>query len=102
MLVVGLATSPTAAAVRRATVLIALLLPLDVVAFVLSGISDGGLGWDVALAIMHAAPGLGWLALGSVLLSHRSGGGGDLVVGAALGRSRDDSTTHHDASDRAR
>lgn len=73
MLVLGLATSPTAPAVRRATVLVALLLPLDVVAFFLSGVSDGGQGWDVALAIMHAAPGLGWLALGSVLLSHRNG-----------------------------
>ena len=63
MLLSGFATSP-ASPVRWLRMLVGSLSPLPVLAFFLSGVSSGGVGWDVALAAMHAAPGLGWIALG--------------------------------------
>lgn len=71
MLMVGLASSPMAPSVHRSALLIGLLTPLPVIAYVLSGVSAGGLGWNVGLATMHAAPGVAWLALGYLLLSDR-------------------------------
>ena len=74
MLATGL-TSRTAAPAERALMcLIGLLAPLPVVAFFLSGASDGGAIWDAGLAAMHAAPGLGWMALGALLLTRAPDG----------------------------
>lgn len=70
MLLLGLAPGRAIGrSVSRITRLIGLLSPLPVVAFLLSGVSDGGTSWDVLLATLHAAPGLGWLALGYRQLS---------------------------------
>jgi hypothetical protein len=70
MLLLGI-SSPRAGPLRRAILLIGIVAPLPVVAFFLSGVSTGAPGWDVALATMHSAPGLGWFALGYVLSSGR-------------------------------
>jgi hypothetical protein len=53
---------PTRAAAYGLT---ALLVPLPIAAFFLSGASDGTLAWDIGIAAMHAAPGVGWLAVGA-------------------------------------
>lgn len=74
MLLLGLAPRGSVApSVSRIARLIGLLSPLPVVAFFLSGVSDGGTGWDVLLVTLHAAPGLGWLALGYRELSTSAG-----------------------------
>lgn len=77
MLGLGFASSRDMPRLRSIILTIGLLTPLPVVAFFLSGVSPGGLPWDVGLAALHAAPGLGWAALGFVLLSGRRGPDGE-------------------------
>jgi beta-galactosidase/beta-glucuronidase len=45
--------------------------PLPVVAFALADLSTGDFAWDISIAAMHAGPGVGWMALGYVLLRHK-------------------------------
>jgi len=65
---------------------VGLLTPLPIMAFALSGVSAGAPAWDVALAAMHAAPGVGWVALGYVLWSREPWR--PVVIGTAADRTR--------------
>jgi len=58
---------------RTAMLLTGIAAPLPVIAFFLSGASSGAPGWDLAIATMHVAPGVGWLVLGYMLSSARRG-----------------------------
>lgn len=58
------AASGSSATMRTAYVLAAVLAPLPIVAFVIGGLAATSAGWTIALAALHAAPGLGWIAIG--------------------------------------
>ena len=64
---------------RAAYAAVGLAAPLPVVAFFMGGIATTGTGALVALALMHAAPGVGWVALGVARLR-----GARSPVGASL------------------
>lgn len=46
--------------------------PLTVLAFALGGLAASGAVWVTALAAMHAAPGIGWMVVGSLWKPDRS------------------------------
>lgn len=50
--------------IRTASALIGAAAPLPVVAFTIGGIAAEGAGFVVALALLHAAPGIGWIVFG--------------------------------------
>jgi len=61
----GLAAASTSSAGERlASAAIGAAAPLPVVAFFVGGLNAGGALAIAALALMHAAPGIGWIALG--------------------------------------
>jgi hypothetical protein len=69
----GLAASSTGRTAERiAYVTIGAGAPLPVVAFFVGGLNAAGTGGILALALLHAAPGLGWIALGLVLARGRA------------------------------
>jgi len=69
---VALAAASTASRVdRSATLAIGLAAPLPVVAFFVGGLNASGAAAVAALALMHAAPGIAWIALGLVRRADR-------------------------------
>ena len=62
------ATSALARAERLAYAAIGAAAPLPVIAFFVGGLNEGGIFGVAALALMHGAPGIGWMGLGLVRL----------------------------------
>ncbi len=59
------ATSRATPPVRAAFAVAGVLAPMPVLAFALGALADQGVGWTLAFAFLHAAPGLGWIAIGA-------------------------------------